>query len=38
MSIGLLVPVVLFFGLSVVMGLAIAGTAIKNIEHRRQPD
>ena len=38
MSIGLLVPVVIFFGLSVVLGSAIAGTGVKNIEHRRQPD
>lgn len=38
MSIGLLVPVAIFFGLSVLVNLGISGAAIKNIEHRRQPD
>lgn len=38
MSIGLLVPVVLFFGLSVIANLGISGAAMKNIEHKRQPD
>lgn len=38
MSIGILVPIVIFFGLSVVMCTGMASTAIKNIEHRRQPD
>jgi len=36
MSIGILVPVVIFFGLSVIMGTAICGAAMKNIEHKRQ--
>jgi len=38
MSIGLLVPVVIFFGLSVIVGAVMSGTAIKNIEHIRRPD
>ena len=38
MSIGILVPVVIFFGLSVFMCLGMTGTAIKNIENKRQPD
>ncbi len=36
MSIGILVPVVLFFGLTVIYGGAISQMAIKNIEGRSQ--
>ena len=35
---GILVPIGLFFGITVIFGLVLAGSAIKNIEHRRQPD
>lgn len=35
---GILVPIIIFFGLSVVFGGAISQMAIKNIEDRRQPD
>lgn len=38
MSIGILVPIAIFFGITVIFGLSLAGTAVKNIEHRRQPD
>lgn len=38
MSIGLLVPVVIFFGIAVVVSMGMSGVAMKNIEHRRQPD
>jgi hypothetical protein len=37
-GIGILAPLVLFFGITVIYGLSISGTAIKNIEHRRRPD
>ncbi len=38
MSIGILVPIVIFFGLSVVFATYISGVAMKNIEDRRQVD
>ncbi len=38
MTIGILAPLVLFFGITVFLGLSISGTAIKSIEHKRQAD
>lgn len=38
MSMGILVPIAIFFGMSVFMAMAMAGAGVKNIEHRRQPD
>lgn len=35
---GILVPIVIFFGLSVVFAGIVSQMAIKNIEDRRQPD
>jgi hypothetical protein len=35
---GILVPIVIFFGFCVVMALAMTGEAVKNIENVRQPD
>jgi hypothetical protein len=35
---GILVPIVIFFGLCVIMAVAMTGEAIKNIEHLRRPD
>jgi hypothetical protein len=35
---GILVPIVIFFGLSVILSGIMSETACKNIEHRRQPD
>ncbi|ALP51745.1 hypothetical protein Tel_00525 [Candidatus Tenderia electrophaga] len=37
-SIGMLVPLTIFFGLTVVLSAVMAGTALKNIEHKKQPD
>lgn len=34
----ILVPIVIFFGLSVLVCNAMSAAAIKNIEHMRQPD
>lgn len=38
MTIGILIPVAIFFGLCVVMADIMSSVAIKNIEHKKQPD
>lgn len=34
----ILVPIALFFGMTVFMCNSMTATALKNIEHKRQPD
>lgn len=38
MTIGILVPIAIFFGLCVWMATAMSSVAVKNIENRHQPD
>jgi len=35
---GILVPIAIFFGLTVIFGGIASEMAVKSIEHRRQPD
>lgn len=34
----ILVPIIIFFGITVIWGGIVSEMAIKSIEHRRQPD